>query len=63
MRPGKNAQTQPVGVFVSDGANHGLGRLPQPGVDDVHAGVAERAGDHLDAAVVAIEPDFGENHP
>ena len=30
--------------------------LPQPGVDHFHARVAQRAGDHLGATIVAVEP-------
>ena len=33
----------------------------KPGVDDVHAGVAQRARDDLDAAVVAVEADLGDD--
>ncbi len=58
---GEEAQAEPVGVLVGDGADDGFGRLPQAGVDDVHAGVAQGAGHDLDAAVVAVEPDLGED--
>ena len=37
------------------------GRLVQPGVDDLHAGVAQRAGDDLGAAVVAVEAGLGDD--
>ena len=37
------------------------GRLVQPGVDDLHARVAQRAGDDLRAAVVAVEPGLGDD--
>ena len=43
--------------------DHLLGRAVQAGVDDVHAGVAQRPRHHLDAAVVAVEADLGEKHP
>ena len=33
-----------------------LGRLAQAGVDDFHAGVAQRARDDLGAAIVPVEP-------
>ena len=58
----QKAQAQPVGVLVGHGADDRLGRLPEPGVDDFHAGVAEAAGDDLDAAVVAVEADLGQNN-
>ncbi len=32
----------------------------QSRVNDVHAGIAQGAGDDLDAAVVAVQTDFGE---
>src|SRR5207248_11512705 len=57
----EEAEAEPVGVLVGDGADDGLGRLPQPGVDDLQAGVAQGAGHHLDAAVVAVEADLGED--
>src|SRR5262249_43167133 len=57
----EEAEAEPGGVLVGDGADDGLGRLPESGVDDVHAGVAEGAGDHLDAAVVAVEADLGQH--
>ena len=38
------------------------GRAVQARVDDLHAGVAQRAGDHLDAAIVAVEADLGDQH-
>src|SRR5262249_35138142 len=59
--PGEEAESEPVGVLVGGGADDGLRRLPQPGVDDVEAGVAQGAGDDLDAAVVAVEADLGED--
>ncbi len=57
----EDAEAQPVGVLVGDGADDGLRRLPQAGVDDVHAGVAQGAGHDLDAAVVAVQADLGEH--
>ena len=41
------------------GRDH-LGRLVQAGVDDLVAGVGERARDDLGAAVVAVEPGLGD---
>ncbi len=61
MCAAKEAEAEPAGVLVGDGPDDGLGRLPQSGVDDLHAGVASRgAATDLDAAVVAVEADFGE---
>jgi hypothetical protein len=37
--------------------------LPQSRVDDLVAGVTERTSNHLDAAVVSVEPDLGDDDP
>ena len=47
-------------VFVGDGPHDGFGRLPQASVDDVHAGVAQGPRHDLDAAIVAVEADLGD---
>src|SRR5947208_5995700 len=47
-----------VDVLLDRGLDDVLRRLPQPGVDDLHAGVAQRAGDDLGPAVVAVESRF-----
>ena len=49
-----------VHVLLHGGGGDHLGRLVQAGVDDLEAGVAERAGDDLGAAVVAVEPGLGD---
>ena len=38
-----------------------LGRLAQAGVDHFHAGVAQRARNHLGAAIVPVEPRLGDD--
>ena len=58
----EDAEAEPGGVLVGDGAHHGFRRLPQASVDDLHAGVAQGAGHHLDAAVVAVQPDLGKHN-
>ena len=60
VRAGQDADADDVDVFLDRGLDDLLGRAVQAGVDDVHAGVAQRARDDLDAAVVAVEPDFGD---
>ena len=35
----------------------------KPGVDDLHAGVAQRRGHHLGAAVVPVEARLSHQHP
>ena len=50
-----------VRVFLNRRLDDLLGRLVQPGVDDLHAGVAQRARDDLRAAVVPVEPWFRDD--
>ena len=57
----QDRQADDVGVFLQGGADDLLRRLPQAGVDDLHAGVAQRARDHLGAAVVPVEPGLGDD--
>ena len=40
-----------------------LGRLPQPRVDHLITRVTQRASHDLDAAVVAVEANLGEQDP
>ena len=44
----------------SGGGGDHFGRLAQAGVDHFHAGIAQGAGDHLGAAVVAVEAGLGD---
>ena len=57
----EDAQSEPVRVFVGNGSHDRFGSLPQAGVNDLHSGIAQGAGDDFDAAVVAVEADLGEN--
>ena len=50
-----------IGVLVGNSADDSLRRLPQSGIDDVHAGIAQRPGHHLDAAIMAIEANLRQN--
>jgi hypothetical protein len=52
-----------VSVLLERGRDDLLRRLPQPRVDDFHAGVTQRAGDDLGAAVVPVETGFGDDDP
>ena len=58
----EDADAEPIDVFILGGLGDGFDFLPQSAVDDMEAGVAEAAGDDFDAAVVAVEADFGEQH-
>src|SRR5262249_23360660 len=56
----QDAEADDVHVLL-DGLLHDLlGRTLEPGVDDLHAGVAQRLRHHLGAAVVAVEPGLGD---
>ena len=60
VRAGKNGEADDVNVFLNGGGSDHLGSLAQTGVDYLHAGVAEGAGDDFCAAVVAVETGFGD---
>src|SRR5262249_50473502 len=60
VRAAEETEANPVGVLVGNGADDCFRCLPQSSVDDLHAGVAQAAGNDLDAAVVAVEADLGE---
>src|SRR5208282_4032391 len=55
VRARENRESDDLHVFLERGADDHLRRLAQAGVDDLHAGIAERARDHLGAAVVAVK--------
>ena len=52
-----------VGVLLFDRGNDVVGGLAEPQVDDLHARIAEHSCHHLEPAIVAVQPQFGENHP
>src|SRR5581483_3964854 len=49
-----------VHVFLQSGVDDHLRRLPQAGVDDFHAGIAQGTGNHLGAAVVTIQAGLSD---
>ena len=55
VRAGEDRDADGVGVLLHRRLDDLLGRLVQAGVDHLHAGVAERAGDDLRAAIVSVE--------
>ena len=60
---GEDRKTDRIDVFLERRAGDLLRGLAQPGVDDFHSGVTQRAGDHLDSAVVAVQAGLGEEDP
>jgi hypothetical protein len=63
VRPGENGQADRVDIFLDGGGHDLLRGLMQPGVDDLHPGVAQRPGHDLGSPVVAVEPDLRDDHP
>ena len=62
VRAAQDRQADDVGILLQRGRGDLLGRLPQAGIDHLHAGIPQRAGDDLGAAVVAVEARFGDHH-
>jgi hypothetical protein len=60
VRIGHHAGGDDVAVLVAGGDGEGAWGLPEAGVDDVDAGIAEGAGDDFDAAVVPVEPHLSQ---
>src|SRR5262245_3039060 len=59
--PREHAEPDGVSVLLHRGGHDLLRRLVQAGVDDLEAGVAERAGHDLGPTVVAVEPRLGDD--
>ena len=57
---GQDADADHVDVFLGGGCGHLVGGDAHAEIDNLHAGVAESAGDDLDATVVAVQAEFGE---
>ena len=62
MRAAEDGEADGVDVLLDGRGDDLLRRLAQAGVDDFHAGVAQRARNDLRAAVVAIQPRFGNQY-
>ena len=62
MRTGQNGEPDNVDVFLNRSAHDLLRRLAETGIDHFHPGVAQRAGDDFDAAVMSVKPRLGEKH-
>ena len=62
VRAAQDRQADDVDVFLDRGGRDHLGRLVQAGIDDFHARIAQRRGDDLGAAIVAVEAGLGDEH-
>ena len=58
---GEDREADRVGVLLDHRLGDLLRRLVQAGVDHLHAGVAQGAGDDLGAAVVPVEAGLGDD--
>lgn len=56
---GEDAQADAVNVFLNGCVDDHFRRLTEAGVDDLHAGVAQGAGDDFCASIMAVEAGFG----
>ena len=62
VRAGEDREADDVDVLLHRRARDHLRRLVEAGVDDLHAGITQRGGDDLRAAVVAVETGLGDEH-
>src|SRR5262249_32018908 len=58
----ENGKADHVDVFLKRCVDHHFRGLPQAGVDNFHAGIAQSTGDYLGAAIVAVKPGFGDQN-
>src|SRR5215471_530723 len=58
---GEDRETDRLRVLLDDRADDLVHRLVAARVDDLHARVLQRLGDHLGAAVVAVQPGLGHD--
>ena len=59
--PDSTLEPDRVGVFLNRRLGDHFGRLMQPGINHLEAGVAQRAGDNLGATIVAVEAWFRDD--
>ena len=62
VRARQHRQPDRVDVLVDGRRRDGVGRLEQPGVDHLEAGVAQDARHDLHPAVVSVETDLGDQN-
>ena len=59
---GEDGQAYDIDVFLDGGGGDHFRGLAEAGVDDLHAGVAQGAGDDFCATVVAVKARLGDQH-
>lgn len=63
MGPAEDRDPDGVNILLKSRGGDHLGRLPEPGVDHLHSGIAESTGDDLRSAVVTIKARLGYQNP
>src|SRR6185295_20296157 len=63
VRTRQHRQPDRVDIFVDSGCGDGRRCLKQAGVDHFVPGIAQDAGDDLDATIVTVETDLGDQDP
>src|SRR6185436_2888803 len=61
VRPRQDREADGVRILLERGGDDLFGSLAQPGINHFHAGIAQGAGNHLRATVVAVEPGLGND--
>ena len=61
VRAGKDRQADRVGILLEGRSDDLLRRLAEAHVDDLHAGIAQRARDHFRTPIVPVEAWFRDD--
>lgn len=59
---GENTQSDAVDVFLNRRTHNHLRGLVESGIDDLHSGITQGAGDDLRSPIMAIEPGLGDEN-
>ena len=62
VRTRQDRQADDIRVLLQCRRHNLLRSLPEAGIDHLHAGIAERAGNDLRPTVVTIQPGLGDHH-
>src|SRR5512132_1461915 len=63
MRAAQNGNSNSVDIFLKGCGRDHLRCLPEPGIDDLHPGIAKRACDHFRSAVMSVESRLSDKDP
>ena len=62
MRAGQDAHADHVDILLNRCLDDFLRRTVQAGVNHIHAGIAQGAGDDFDAAIMPVQADLGDEN-